>query len=144
MKRLILALLFVVETTNSSHAQQKIHQEKEIRSAVVIKATPLPFLFETTVGGILYVEQEALLFTPYPCSDKDRKFSSIFPCNNYLINELRLQFDDVSKIKRRNFLFLFPNRIVVKKTNGETYLFFTYRRKLIIDIYNRYKAKNLN
>lgn len=142
MKNSILTILIVLWVVVPLRAQQEASQRKSIKSGIIIKSTPLPFLFETAVGGNIEVKQGSLSFTPFPCGQSDNKVSSIFPCNNFLINNINLGFNDISKIKRRNFLLLFPNRVLVKKLSGETYLFTTYRRRVIIDAYNEYKAKN--
>lgn len=141
MKNSFLLVLLLAGISNPLQAQEEIFRERTLKSGIVIKATPLPFLFETIVGGSIGVKEDGLLFAPWPCIDKDIKYSTVFPCNSYLIKEMSLRFDDISKIRRRNYLFLFPNRIYVRKTNGENYLFITYRRKVIIDAFNNYKTK---
>ena len=117
-------------------------QKKTIRSAIEIKWTPIPFLFQTGVGGNLEIDQKSLSFTPNPCREEDKKYSSIFPCNNHLIKNINLNFSEIAKIKRHNFLFVIPNRIFVKATNGDAYLFVTFKRRYIINTYKKYKSEN--
>ena len=131
----VFAVFLLVSTT--IYAQKKI-----IRCVIDIKGTPLPFLFQTNVGGNLEIDQKGLTFTPNPCNELDKKYSSIFPCNNHLIKTINLDFRDISRIKRRNFLFIIPNRVFVKGTSGETYLFGTFKRRYIIDAFNKYKSEN--
>jgi hypothetical protein len=138
---LIVTLLFI---HFASFSQDQTFQEKGFRSGIIIKSTPLPFLFETVVGGNLKVNQEGMSFIPFQCSENDKNASSLMPCNNHLIKNVILNFSDVAKIKRRSFLFLFPNRIFVKKLTGEAYIFITYRRKSIIDNYNNYETQRVS
>jgi hypothetical protein len=138
---LIVTLLFI---QFASFSQDQTFQEKEFRSGIIIKSTPLPFLFETIVGGNLKVNQESISFIPFQCSEDDKNASSLMPCNDHLIKNVILNFSDVTKIKRRSFLFLFPNRIFVKKSTGEAYIFTTYRRRSIIDNYNNYKIQRVS
>jgi hypothetical protein len=142
MKLIILTTLLLVCVISFSHAQETSPWKRESNSAIIIKFTPLPFLFETVVGGNLTVDQQNLLFTPFPCSEKDKKASSIFPCNSHLINNVALGFNEISKVRRRNFLLFIPNRLLVKKLSGETYLFVTRKRKIIIDAYRQYRVQH--
>lgn len=145
MKKIILiAALLCIYTSSSLLAQSNVSQRVKPNSAIIIKFTPLPFLFETGVGGNLVVDNESIAFTPVDCSEKDKKASSLFPCNNHLISNVTLNFAEVSKIKRRNFLLLIPNRVFVKKTTGEVYIFTTFSRKHIIDKYNSYKIQQVS
>jgi hypothetical protein len=141
MKLTLVTTLLLVYVISFSHAQETSPRKRGLNSAIIIKFTPLPFLFETVVGGNLTVDQQNLLFTPFPCSEKDKKASSVFPCNNHLIKNVALGFNEISKVRRRNFLLFIPNRLFVKKLSGETYIFVTRKRKIIIDTYRQYSVQ---
>ncbi|GAB3562797.1 hypothetical protein GCM10027578_05570 [Spirosoma luteolum] len=104
--------------------------------------TPIPFLFETGVGGSIKLFKDNITFLPSPCRENDNKFSTIFPCNNNLIKDIVLPFDSIKLIKRRNYLFLIPNRLLVKKNDNTAFIFVTYKRKKIIELYKRRKNPN--
>jgi hypothetical protein len=141
MKLSLVTTLLLVYVISFSHAQETFPRRSGLNSAIIIKFTPLPFLFETVVGGNLTVDQQNLLFTPFPCSEKDKKASSVFPCNNHLIKNVVLGFNEISKVRRRNFLLFIPNRLFIKKLSGETYTFVTRKRKIIIDTYRQYRVQ---
>lgn len=138
MSRSLHLVIFILAVASRLYAQHDTGINKSLKSAVVIKITPLPFLFESAVAGTLQLTNESLSFIPKECTERDKKFSAIFPCNNHLINTIQLNFSELSTIRRRNYLLIFPNRIIVRKPNGETYLFFTYKRKRIIDAFKKY------
>jgi hypothetical protein len=141
MKLTLVTTLLLVCVISFSHAQETFPRKSGSNSAIIIKTTPLPFLFETVVGGKLTVDQQNVLFTPSPCSEKDKKTSSIFPCNSHLISNVVLGFNEISNVRRRNFLLFIPNRLFIKKTGGETYIFVTRKRKTIIDTYTQYRIQ---
>ena len=142
MKPELVIILAIIFLSGPLYAQENAGPKDTIRSNIVIKTTPIPFLFETVVSGYLGINHQNLSFTPRPCSEKDRKASSIFPCNDHLINKIDLNFGDIAKIRRRSYLFIIPNRLFIRKSSGETYLFVTSKRKRIIDAYKKYKLVN--
>lgn len=143
MRKTLAIILLVSYLINQVYAQDSILTTHRFRSGIIIKSTPIPFVFETGIGGTLLVSQQQLCFMPDSCSNKDKFFQSVFPCNNYLFKPITINFETVTKIKRRNYLFLFPNRLFVMNKRGNSYLFFTYRRRRIIDAFNHYKVQRL-
>lgn len=127
---------------NLLYAQKKNNQKSEFNSAIIIKMTPIPFLFETGVGGKLKLDRDSLSFTPYPCRASDKRFSTIIPCNNDLIKNINFDFNSILQIKRRNYLLIVPNRILVKTKDGNAFIFTTFKRRKIIDYYKVYKLEN--
>jgi hypothetical protein len=142
MKTISILILATLLVSPLLYAQENSGQTNTIKSAVTIKSTVIPFLFETGVAGKLNLTQQSLSSTPNPCNESDKRFSSIFPCNNHLINPINLNFGDIERIKRRSYLFIIPNKIFVRKKSGETYLFATFKRKKIIYAFNKFKLEN--
>ena len=142
MKTISILILATLLVSPLLYAQENSGQTNTIRVAVAIKVLPIPFLFETGVAGNLKLTHQSLSFTPNPCNESDKRFSSVFPCNNHLISPISLNFNDIERIKRRSYLFIIPNRIFVRKRTGETYSFTTFKRKKIIDAFNKFKSEN--
>ncbi|SOD91742.1 hypothetical protein [Spirosoma fluviale] len=142
MKTGLLLTLIILFLSDLVYSQEKDIPKDMIKSKVVVKMTFVPFLFETVVSGYFDINQQKLSFTPSPCSEIDKKYSSVFPCNNHLINKIDLNFSDIAKISRRSYLFIVPNRIFIKKVTGETYLFITSKRRHIINAYKKYRLEN--
>ncbi|AQG81557.1 hypothetical protein AWR27_20920 [Spirosoma montaniterrae] len=148
-KFLYLPLIVILSIqAKKSSAKECVTIGDSIRVGLVLKTTPLPLLAETLINGSLQVTEAGITYSPQPCFIKDRKlerkFSTIFPCNNHLVKTLTLSFEDVVAVRRRSYLFLVPNRVLIIDKNRQTYLFITFKRRTIINAYKRFKQAKPN
>ncbi|MFN4146812.1 MAG: hypothetical protein ACK4GN_13380 [Runella sp.] len=123
-----LGILFFFVVSTITIAQTK---PDTVRAGLMIKITFIPLVGESGVAGKLVMTNDSLFFTAIPCSEKEKKRSNIIPCNAHLIKPIRLSFKQIKKIQKRGYLFLIPNRLFVQTIDNESYIFGTYRRKLI-------------
>ncbi|NBB19945.1 hypothetical protein GVN20_11335 [Runella sp. CRIBMP] len=128
-------LFFMVFIFTKSTSQNKIDT---VNVGLIIKMTPFQSIFGTVVYGKIRVSSDSLFFNTTPCNELAKKLSPVFPCNAHLIKPIGVSFKEIKKMKRRAFLFLFPNRLFIQTKNNDTYLFITYKRRLIKRKYQSY------
>ncbi|MCP1383097.1 hypothetical protein [Runella salmonicolor] len=128
-------LFFMVFIFTKSTSQNKIDTSK---ASIVLKLSYAPFVGETVVFGKIITTSDSLFFNTTPCNELAKKLSPVFPCNAHLIKPIGVSFKEIKKMKRRAFLFLFPNRLFIQTKSNDTYLFITYKRRLIKRKYQAY------
>jgi len=133
----VFFLLPFLLVTTKSVAQMKA---ETFNTGLIIKMLPFQTILGTVVYGKMRISEDSLFFSTKPCSESAKKRASVLPCNAHLFKPMALSFGDIKKINRRAFLFLIPNRIFIKTKTNETYLFITYKRKMIIRKYQTYLA----
>lgn len=122
---LALAISFLILSANGATAQSA--DSLRLKGAVAIKSSFLPFFGEGIVVGQLILNKSAINFTSTPCPEKD-KASRLAPCNDHLISPFTIQYAQIEKVSRRNYLFIFPNRVYVRMKDNSSYSFIVNRR----------------
>ncbi|MCY7351200.1 MAG: hypothetical protein LH606_11110 [Cytophagaceae bacterium] len=103
---------------------------------------PIPFLFEVIISGRLELTENQISFMAFPCTGNNGGYGQwIFPCNNHLFKNVEIPFPDVQKIRRRNYLFIVPNRMMITMKNGNRYLFATWHRGKIIRTFREFNER---
>jgi hypothetical protein len=139
LKCFVVFMFWGIET----YAQSMIaRRDSVLQSSIVIKLTPHPLLFEAAVAGEIVIGGQDLRFSANKRTRIEEAYSSILPSNQHLIKDQILDYKDIEKIRRRNYLFLIPNRLRILMKNGDSYIFLTWRRKKIFDAYKRYQASS--
>jgi hypothetical protein len=120
---------------------QVLDSTRIFRSYVTLRnSPPIPLGGVGFVSGKLIISSDSLCFQPKPCGPPNYLGETISTCINDLVQPVELSFDEIKQIRRRNFLFVFPNRIRVTKLSGHSYIFFTYHRGVIIRTFKAHQA----
>lgn len=130
MKNLIV-LAFTLLIISHEPAQAADDEKNPKQGNITIKTNLLPgFLY--FVKGQLNLSPDSLTFTPASECFEWKLLGKIYPCHNELIKTLRIPVSNISVIKRRNTLLIFPNKFLIKLKDGRRYKFFSYKRRSII------------
>jgi hypothetical protein len=122
----------------ATKAQDITPKDSIVVASLIIKVLPIPFLFEGGIDGKIQITKQELVFRSSPALKIQKELSAIFPSNQHLIKSIVLKYSNIEKIRRRSYLFIFPNRLRIVMKDGESYLFHTWKRKKIIIAYNLY------
>ncbi len=127
VKNLILLLMLFGSFMSWSKGRLPISEEYEQRvkiDAFLSKRFIKNYKNESKIPFATYVNQKVIITV----SDNDLKIESKKGYLNFII-----KYDDILSVKRTNALLIFPNLITLKTKRGEKLVFFTYKRRELID-----------
>lgn len=140
MKKLVILFVLILAVGHEVLSQES-NKIATIKTTLVVKgAEPFLNLMDTGFGGTLALSSDSLAYYPKPCSELSRKLRSWHPCAQDYIKPMQLSLEDIAKVRRRNSMLFFPNRIYIDTKDRRSYIFLTYKRKAIIDQVKRYQA----
>ena len=148
MKTKLLSNLILVLFSAQLGFCQDVHSQRIVPGNVIIKFSFLPFLFETSVSGKIYAYDSKFEFIPDTCIApvKNKWVYTLFPCNNHLFKTSQVDYRDIVKIRRRNYLFIIPNRLFIETNRGNEYLIstnmFTNSRRTIFRAIKAYQRNH--
>jgi ribosomal protein L36 len=126
MKRYIVITFFYLLISSESFCQIE-KDSSMVRGRIIIKSLFLPFLFESGIDGRVGVTDTELVFKSDSCSSR-YSLSWFAPCNGNIVPSIRINIANIKAVRRRNFLFLIPNRLYVICNDNTRFLFLINKR----------------
>jgi hypothetical protein len=142
-KKVLLTTLAWAISLTISYCQSIQGFDSKPALLVIKQASIVAFVLETTTSGKISLTQEEFIYKSDTCPHiENTRFSRFVarqtPCNNHLIKDIHLKYEDIYEVTQLNYLLIFRNRLHIATKDGRTFRFaIRQRRKLFYEIIQR-------
>jgi hypothetical protein len=125
---IFLSVLF----TSATGLCQPLQGFEKVRSSLVIRQAALPVIGDSYAQGRITLTPTRFIYESDSCTDSNGLYNfyyKLFPCNNYLVKDINVAYDQIARVTRRNALLIWPNRLQLTTRDGRKYMFLTWKRR---------------